>query len=56
VRVYYGPPVDLSAYYGLPINRKILEEVTAFLMERVGALRPGGWAKNMIPQQPGRLP
>jgi 1-acyl-sn-glycerol-3-phosphate acyltransferase len=40
VRVVFGPPVDLSAYYGRPINRRLLEEVMAFLMEHVKALRP----------------
>jgi 1-acyl-sn-glycerol-3-phosphate acyltransferase len=40
VRVVYGDPVDLSAYYDRPINRKTLEEATAFLMRHVAALRP----------------
>jgi len=40
VRVYFGPPVDLSAYYDRPINRPLLEEVTALLMRRIDSLRP----------------
>jgi len=38
VRVTFGPPVDLSAYYDRPINRKLLEEVTALLMDHVRTL------------------
>jgi 1-acyl-sn-glycerol-3-phosphate acyltransferase len=40
VRVFYGPPIDLSAYHDRPLNRKTLEEVTAYLMQQVAALRP----------------
>jgi 1-acyl-sn-glycerol-3-phosphate acyltransferase len=39
VRVVFGPAVDLAAYYDRPINRKLLEEVTALLMGHVAALR-----------------
>ena len=45
VRVTYGPPVDLSAYYGRRINRKLLDEVTAVLMQHIADLgnrRPTG--------------
>ncbi len=38
VRVIYGPPVDLSAYYGCRIDRKLLDEVTALLMQRIADL------------------
>jgi 1-acyl-sn-glycerol-3-phosphate acyltransferase len=41
VQVVYGPRVDLSAYYGLPIDRKLLEEVTQTLMKRVALLALG---------------
>jgi 1-acyl-sn-glycerol-3-phosphate acyltransferase len=41
VRVTFGPPVDLSPYYGRPIDRKLLEEVTATLMHRIAALERG---------------
>jgi 1-acyl-sn-glycerol-3-phosphate acyltransferase len=34
-RVTFGPAVDLSAYQGRLINRKLLEEVTAFCMKRI---------------------
>jgi 1-acyl-sn-glycerol-3-phosphate acyltransferase len=40
VRVIYGQPVDLSAFADRPINRKTLEEATAFLMGQIAALRP----------------
>jgi 1-acyl-sn-glycerol-3-phosphate acyltransferase len=43
VRLVFGPPVDLSAYYGRPIDRRLLEEVTRVLMERIEALgHPSG--------------
>lgn len=51
VRVFYGKPVDLSAYYGRPMNRKTLEEVTAFLMGQIAALRPSG-PPNRLPRVP----
>lgn len=38
VRVTYGPPIDLSAYYGRRIDRKLLDEVTALLMQRIADL------------------
>jgi 1-acyl-sn-glycerol-3-phosphate acyltransferase len=40
VRVTFGPAVDLSAYYGRRIDRRLLEEVTALLMRRVQDLQP----------------
>jgi 1-acyl-sn-glycerol-3-phosphate acyltransferase len=40
VRVTFGPPLDLSAYYDRPLDRKLLHEVTLFLMSRVFGLRP----------------
>jgi 1-acyl-sn-glycerol-3-phosphate acyltransferase len=40
VRVYFGPAVDLSAYHDRPRTRRVLEEVTALLMQRVNALKP----------------
>jgi 1-acyl-sn-glycerol-3-phosphate acyltransferase len=39
-RVTFGPAVDLSAYYGRPINRRLLEEVRDLLMKRVAELEP----------------
>jgi 1-acyl-sn-glycerol-3-phosphate acyltransferase len=38
VCVTYGQVIDLSAYYDRPIDRKLLEEVTVLLMQRVAAL------------------
>lgn len=38
--LYYGQAVDLSAYYARPIDRKLLEEVTAVLMSHIAALNP----------------
>ncbi len=40
VEVVYGPPVDLSAYYGRRLDRPLLEEVTTHLMAHVAALAP----------------
>lgn len=40
VRVRFGSAVDLSAYYGRPINRALLEEVTQLLIDRLTALAP----------------
>jgi 1-acyl-sn-glycerol-3-phosphate acyltransferase len=40
VRVYFGPPVDLSAYRGRRIHRQTLEEVTKLLVQRVLDLQP----------------
>jgi 1-acyl-sn-glycerol-3-phosphate acyltransferase len=39
VRVTFGPPVDLSPYYDRPMDRQLLEEVTAFLMQSIMDLR-----------------
>jgi 1-acyl-sn-glycerol-3-phosphate acyltransferase len=40
VRVTYGPPIDLSAYYDRPINRKLLQEVTRRIMQTICDLAP----------------
>jgi 1-acyl-sn-glycerol-3-phosphate acyltransferase len=40
VRVRYGPAVDLSAYHGRHIDHKLLDEVTAVLMQSIRALLP----------------
>jgi 1-acyl-sn-glycerol-3-phosphate acyltransferase len=39
-RVFYGPPVDLSPYYGRPLNRRLLAEVGDLLMRHLETLRP----------------
>jgi 1-acyl-sn-glycerol-3-phosphate acyltransferase len=39
-RVTYGPALDLSPFYGRPINRRLLEEVTGFLMAAIAATEP----------------
>jgi 1-acyl-sn-glycerol-3-phosphate acyltransferase len=39
-RLFFGDAIDLSAYYNRPINRKLLEDVTAHFMERIAALDP----------------
>ena len=41
VRVVFGPAIDLSAYYGRPVERDLLNEVTALLMQRILELEPG---------------
>lgn len=38
VRVSYGDPIDLSAYYGQRKTRELLQEVTDFMMARLGQL------------------
>jgi 1-acyl-sn-glycerol-3-phosphate acyltransferase len=38
--IIYGPAVDLSAYYDRPIDRRLVEEVTALLMQRIAELGP----------------
>jgi 1-acyl-sn-glycerol-3-phosphate acyltransferase len=40
VRVIYGRPIDLSAYYDRPRTRQLLHEVTELLMDRIKALQP----------------
>src|SRR5262249_49658507 len=40
VRVTYGPPIDLSAYYGRPITRRLLEEVSRHIMQSIYELAP----------------
>src|SRR5262249_831701 len=54
VRVTFGSPVDLSAYYGRPINRKLLEEVTALLMDRVRMLGPKAARARLRNASPSR--
>jgi 1-acyl-sn-glycerol-3-phosphate acyltransferase len=39
VRVHFGPPIDLSSYRGRPINRRLLEEVSALLMRKIEEAR-----------------
>jgi 1-acyl-sn-glycerol-3-phosphate acyltransferase len=39
VRVHFSGPVDLFAYYGRPINRRLIVEVTEALMARIKGLR-----------------
>jgi len=39
-RVVFGPPIDLSAYYGRPVTHQLLREVTAVIMRRLGELAP----------------
>lgn len=40
VRVIYGPPLDLSAYYDRPLDRRLLHEVTTYFMRQIIRLRP----------------
>lgn len=43
-RVRYGPAIDLSAFYARPLNRKLIEDATHLIMDRIRALgnaRPG---------------
>jgi 1-acyl-sn-glycerol-3-phosphate acyltransferase len=40
VRVTFGPPIDLSTYYGCRIDHKRLREVTVLIARRIAGLRP----------------
>lgn len=40
VRLFWGKPVDLSAFRGRPLTRPLLEEITGFLMNQLQALKP----------------
>jgi 1-acyl-sn-glycerol-3-phosphate acyltransferase len=48
VRVYFHGPVDLSAYLGRPIDRRLIAEVTATLMARVEKLGKGPVANGQV--------
>lgn len=39
VHVIFGAPIDLSCFHGRPLDRKLLEETTAYIMERISLLR-----------------
>lgn len=39
VRVLYGPPVDLSRYYGRKIDDRLVAEVSELLMQKIADLR-----------------
>jgi 1-acyl-sn-glycerol-3-phosphate acyltransferase len=39
MRIVFGPPVDLTRFTGRPIDRRLIEEVTDFLMESIAALQ-----------------
>jgi 1-acyl-sn-glycerol-3-phosphate acyltransferase len=40
VRVTFGKPVDLTAYYDRPLSRPLIEEVKTVIMKHVRALNP----------------
>jgi len=40
VYVTFGKPVDLTAYYGKPLTRALIEEVKVVIMKHVRALQP----------------
>jgi 1-acyl-sn-glycerol-3-phosphate acyltransferase len=46
VHVTFGKPIDLCAYYGRPLTRKLIEEVNGVIMDHVRALRPGETGKT----------
>ena len=48
MRVTYGPAMDLSAFYDRPIDRKLLEEVTRTIMDRIASSK---WRKEPIRQR-----
>jgi 1-acyl-sn-glycerol-3-phosphate acyltransferase len=39
VRVTYGPQIDLSAYHGRPLDRRLVAEVTDLFMRQIRGLR-----------------
>jgi 1-acyl-sn-glycerol-3-phosphate acyltransferase len=45
VRVYFGKPIDLSRFRGQPITRRLVEQVSAYLMQEIGAV-PKSAQKN----------
>ena len=62
VRVYFGKPIDLSAFQGRQFTRKLVEDVARYLMEQVLALAPkryihesysGSTDKNAVPAMRG---
>jgi len=54
VRMVAGPPVDLSAFHGLPLNSATLREATAVIMKDVTALLAGlrGETPPAVPYDP----
>jgi 1-acyl-sn-glycerol-3-phosphate acyltransferase len=38
MRIVFGPPVELAQFYGRPIDRRLIEEVTDFLMASIASL------------------
>jgi 1-acyl-sn-glycerol-3-phosphate acyltransferase len=48
VRVHYGPPIDLSPYYGQPRTRRLLEEVTRQIQASILELRPQKERKHLV--------
>jgi 1-acyl-sn-glycerol-3-phosphate acyltransferase len=38
IRIVFGPPVDLKRFLGRPIDRRMVEEVSEFLMESIASL------------------
>ncbi len=51
-RIYFGGPIDLSAYHGRPRTRAVLEEVTLILMRHIEALKPSPRTGG-TPNEPG---
>ena len=50
--VYFGPEVDLSAYRGKPITKRVLEEVSCLLMNKIWELQP----PSEPPKKPFTIP
>ena len=44
-RVYYGEAIQLSTFYDRPLDRKLIEETTYLIMERIRALDPKAKAR-----------
>jgi 1-acyl-sn-glycerol-3-phosphate acyltransferase len=56
VRVRFGPAVDLSEYYGRPITRQLLGQVTARLMQSIIDLAPQPAARGSAPSLSRKRP
>jgi 1-acyl-sn-glycerol-3-phosphate acyltransferase len=52
--VAFGEPVDLTSYYTRQLNRRLLDEVTEILMERVASL--DGRRRNRTTRDAEKLP
>ena len=55
VKIVYGDPIDLSAYYGRKRTRTLLREVTDLLMRQLAELGDVTYAPDMPSTLPSQL-